>query len=159
MSKPSYQECALEVATVTWSEIPVSGSVTVHGILFPGQVMYGDVEVVLRRYCAIIWRWPKTYSPSAFTVQLEPSACCTPSDVCWNNGWCVFLSSTMIPTPPACRWPLKGFASVGLPGENPTPGIGAKHVLRSGGAGSPGNVQVEPAYSLMVSARSFCTRW
>ena len=85
-NNPSYQECALEVATVTWSEIPVSGSVTVHGMLLPGHEIKGDVEVVLCKNCAISWRWPKTYRPSALTVQAEPNCCCTPSDVCWNNG-------------------------------------------------------------------------
>src|ERR1700733_9155769 len=115
-----------------------------HGWLFPGHVMSGEVEVVLRRYCAISMRCPNKYSPSALIIQPDPSCCWNPIEVCWNIGWCVFLSTTMMPTPPACRCPLKGFASVGLPGANCTPGIGAKHVFKSGAFGSPGNVQYEP---------------
>jgi hypothetical protein len=50
--------------------------------LLPGHEMKGDVEVVLRKNCASSWRWPKTYRPSALTVQAEPNCYCTPSDVC-----------------------------------------------------------------------------
>src|SRR5580658_347465 len=53
----------------------------------------------------------------------------------------------------ACRGPLKGFASVGLPGANVVLGMPKKQVLRLGGAGLPGKVQEEPPNSLMVSAR------
>ncbi len=44
--KPSYHDLACDCSNV---EVPLSGSVMVQGTLFPGQLISGEVELVLRR--------------------------------------------------------------------------------------------------------------
>src|SRR5271165_2481520 len=61
-----------------------------------------------------------------------------------------------MPTPPVAFGPLNGLASVGLPGAKLAPG--AKQVFKSGGLGSPGNVQYDPKNACTANCRSSCTR-
>ena len=65
------------------SEMPVTGSVMVQGILSPGQLMSGELESVVRSRLPISSRSPKTCRPSALISQLWPASCWKPRENCW----------------------------------------------------------------------------
>src|SRR5262245_64259858 len=83
-SIPSYQVLAEDSMLVTWSERPVTGSVTVQGSTPLGQTSNGEFTPSgeLRRNLPIRKRLPKLWMPSTETVQFWPNCCCAPTVNC-----------------------------------------------------------------------------